>query len=161
MWKNDTLTTAGCPAGCPRLRNHWGEQRLAPLRTDSLGRFSWGPEPWSADPSGKHCFNISGRVSGLGKSSWYEGRISRYNYPVIKIRRLRSLLILIMGIHVLVKWHLYIETTRGVNTVASQSIGSQILTIPLATYPQPQYIVQRIHKGHGFHLRKIATSTGY
>ena len=71
MWKNYTLTTAGCPAGCPRLRNHWGEQRLAPLRTDSLGRFSWGPVPWSADPSGKHCFNRSGRVSGLGKSSWY------------------------------------------------------------------------------------------
>ena len=74
MWKNYTLTTAGCPAGCPRLRNHWGEQRLAPLRTDSLGRFSWGPVPWSADPSGKHCFNRSGRVSGLGKTSWYEVR---------------------------------------------------------------------------------------
>ena len=48
-----------------------GQQRRAPLRTDSLGRFSWGPVPWSADPSGKHCFNRSGRVSGLGKTSWY------------------------------------------------------------------------------------------
>ena len=76
MWKNDTLTTAGCPAGCPRLRNHWGEQRLAPLRTDSLGRLSWGPVPWSADPSGKHCFNRSGRVNGLGKTSWYVTNIT-------------------------------------------------------------------------------------
>ena len=78
MWKNDTFTTAGCPAGCPRLRSHWGEQRLAPLRTDSLGRFSWGPVPWSVDPSGKHCFNRSGRVSGLGKSSWYASQITSF-----------------------------------------------------------------------------------
>ena len=86
MWKNDTLTTAGSTAGCPRLRNHWGEQRLAPLKTDSLGRFSWVPVPWSADPSGKHCFNRSGRVSGLGKTSWYKQRVLMHRHQGWNVR---------------------------------------------------------------------------
>ena len=37
-----------------------------------LGAVGGGAVPWPRHPSDKHCFNINGRVWGLGDTSWYD-----------------------------------------------------------------------------------------
>ena len=76
MWKSWYIDYSWMPSCLHLITQPLPRTKGHPTQDWLPEEIKWGggAEPRPLDSSNKHCFNKSGRVSGLGKTNWYVAR---------------------------------------------------------------------------------------
>ena len=93
----------------------------------------WGYEPQWLEKDGVIGISIIVPLMATRVPSQYKDHLSRYGIPVLKIRWSWDPLIYNMGILILARWHLYIETThRWYDTLTLNMWGLSYLGLTMS-----------------------------